>query len=433
MRASSGVIAACWASLLAGCGNDLAVTAEGLRPPVMNPVTEMNRSLRALPPPERRLAVAVYGYTDQTGQFKPADNVQSLSRAVTQGATSVLIKALQDAGDGAWFTVVEREKLDNLLKERRIIADMRERYLGERNLNPKALPPLLFAGVLLEGGIIGYDSDTRTGGAGARYLGIGGDVKYREDTVTIYLRAISTKTGEVLVSVVSHKVVVSVGVQGGAFKFVALDKILEAEAGITRNEPEQLAVQQAVEKAVYAMIVEGAARGLWAFSDKVFQAEIISKFQSELSTRPVETAARDEDKRGQGWALASGRAPSEVRPAARAPDDSRPSGRAPADTRQTEPSGETKTNTSAPPSGPAPVFRERRLAQGEPTADHVAQQGEVARMTVAQEVGERAEAVPAEFSRSLDSPPAADGAWSISIDMDASWAPAEAAGGNYGQ
>ena len=128
------------------------------------------------------MAIAVYGYTDQTGQFKPAENVQSLSRAVTQGATSVLIKALQDAGDGRWFTVVERERLDNLLKERRIIADMRERYLGEKKINPQALPPLLFAGVLLEGGIIGFDSNTKTGGAGARLLGIGGDVQYREDT-----------------------------------------------------------------------------------------------------------------------------------------------------------------------------------------------------------------------------------------------------------
>src|SRR5262245_19121969 len=121
MKMRAGVVTALCAAALAGCSSyDITAPAEGLRPPVMNPVTEMNRSLRALPSPERRLAVAVYGYTDQTGQFKPTDNVQSLSRAVTQGATSVLIKALQDAGEGAWFTVVEREKLDNLLKERRI-------------------------------------------------------------------------------------------------------------------------------------------------------------------------------------------------------------------------------------------------------------------------------------------------------------------------
>jgi curli production assembly/transport component CsgG len=283
---------------LAGCAEQLARTAkpdEGLLPPVLNPVTKTNKSLRELPPPEHRVAIAVYGYTDQTGQFKPADSVQSLSRAVTQGATSVLIKALQDAGDGRWFTVVEREKLDNLLKERRIIADMRERYLGEKELNPKALPPLLFAGVLLEGGVIGYDSNTRTGGAGARYLSIGGDVQYREDTVTMYLRAISTKTGEVMVSVVSHKTILSVGIKGSAFKFVALDKLLEIEAGITHNEPDQIAVQQAIEKAVHAMIVEGAARGIWAFADKAYQAKAIA-----TNDREQELLARVSKKAGEG-------------------------------------------------------------------------------------------------------------------------------------
>jgi curli production assembly/transport component CsgG len=271
--------------LLAGCSGPLAEYAappsEGLLPPVLNPVTRINEKLRELPPPAQRAAVAVYAYADQTGQFKPADAVQQLSRAVTQGATSVLIKALQDAGNGSWFMVVEREKLDNLLRERRIIADMRNLYLGEHKVNPTALPPLLFAGILLEGGIIGYDSNTRTGGAGARYLGIGGDVQYREDTVTVYLRVVSTKTGEVLLSVVAHKTIISVGLRGSAFKFVALDKILEAEAGFTTNEPEQIAVQQAIEKAVHTMIVEGSARNVWAFADKAYQSEAISKLDAE--------------------------------------------------------------------------------------------------------------------------------------------------------
>lgn len=276
--------------LLSGCSGWLAEYAaqpdEGILPPVLNPVTRVNETLRQLPPPDQRVAVAVYAYADQTGQFKPADTVQQLSRAVTQGATSVLIKALQDAGKGSWFMVVEREKLDNLLKERRIIADMRNLYLGERNVNPAALPPLLFAGILLEGGIIGYDSNTRTGGAGARYLGIGGDVQYREDTITVYLRAVSTKTGEVMLSVVAHKTVISVGLRGSAFKFVALDQILEAEAGVTTNEPEQIAVQQAIEKAVHAMIVEGAGRNLWAFADKAYQGQAISKLSAEQGLTP---------------------------------------------------------------------------------------------------------------------------------------------------
>jgi len=303
-----GLLLVAW--VCAGCAQNLAQTvaqpAEGLLPPVLNPITAINRSLRELPPPERKVAVAVYGYTDLTGQFKPNDTVQSLSRAVTQGATSVLIKALQDAGQGSWFTVIEREHLDNLLKERHIIADMRERYLGEKNLNAKALPPLLFAGVLLEGGIIGYDTDTKTGGLGARYLGIGGNVKFRQDTITMYLRAISTKSGEVLLSTVAHKTIVSVAIQGDAFKFVDLDKILEAEGGVTTNEPGQIAVQQAIEKAVHALIIEGASHRLWAFADKAYQTQQISRFNAEqFNSGPIAVRAEP----AAGWAASADAAP----------------------------------------------------------------------------------------------------------------------------
>jgi curli production assembly/transport component CsgG len=263
-----------------------------MMPPILNPVTELNMGLRTLPPPSQKVVVAVYNYADQTGQFKPTDNVQSLSKAVTQGATSVIIKALQDTGNGSWFTIVEREKLDNLLKERRIIAEMRKTYLGEENVNPQALPPLLFASILLEGGIIGYDSNIQTGGIGARLLGIGGDIKYRLDTITVYLRAVSTKSGQVLSSVVTHKTIASVALQGGVFKFIAVDKILEAEAGFTKNEPEQLAVQQAIEKAVYALVVEGSEQGLWAFSDKAFQNQAIGEYRSRQFSASEQASLR---------------------------------------------------------------------------------------------------------------------------------------------
>lgn len=135
--------------------------------------TQTQNLLNQLPPPQRPVAIAVYGFTDQTGQFKQVTNGQTLSRAVTQGASAMLVKALQETGNRNWFTVVERERLDNLLKERQIISEMRKRYLGEQEVDPNALPALLFAGVLLEGGIVGYDTNTVTGGAGASFLGIG--------------------------------------------------------------------------------------------------------------------------------------------------------------------------------------------------------------------------------------------------------------------
>jgi curli production assembly/transport component CsgG len=285
---------------LGGCSTEAATDklSSGILPPVVNPVTEVNQSLRDLPPPSNQVPVAVYDYADQTGQFKPSEHTQTLSRAVTQGATSILIKALQDVGDGSWFKVVEREKIDNLLKERSIITQMRMTYLGEKGINPKVLPPLVYAAIIFEGGIIGFDSNIETGGVGARLLGIGGDMKYRLDTITIYLRAVSTKTGEVLASVTTHKSIASVAVQGGVFKFVALDKILEAEAGITKNEPDQLAVQQAIEKAVYTIIVEGAEQGIWSFSDKAAQNDLIGAHKTGASPRRYASGKSATDGKG---------------------------------------------------------------------------------------------------------------------------------------
>jgi curli production assembly/transport component CsgG len=262
-------------------GTAVAMPGTGVLPPTPGAVTETSRKLRDLPPPQHPVAVAVYGYGDQTGQAKPLPQgaaVTSMSRAVTQGATSIVIKTLQDAGNGRWFTVIERERLDNLLKERRIISDMRMRYLGETGVNPDALPPLLFAGVLIDGGIIGYDSNTKTGGAGANYFGLGGDVSYSEDTVTVYLRGTSVKTGQVLLSVTASKKILSYGIEANFYRYVTFNRLLQAEVGLTRNEPGSLAVQEAIEQAVMQFIVEGSARDLWTFGDKAVQRKLIGEY-----------------------------------------------------------------------------------------------------------------------------------------------------------
>lgn len=243
--------------------------------------TRIQNALLALPAPSAKVAVAVYEFTDKTGQFKPNDTVQTLSRAITQGADTILIKALTDAGAGSWFTVVERGNLDNLLKERQIITEMRKRYLGETNVNPNALPPLLFAGVIIEGGVIGFDTNILTGGLGARFLGIGGNVEYRQNIVTIYLRAVSVKTGEVLTTVTARKAIASVLLRASFFKFVSFDDILEIEAGFTHNEPGLVAVQKAIEKGVYGLIMQGAEAGLWSFADQAVQNTLIHAYRNK--------------------------------------------------------------------------------------------------------------------------------------------------------
>jgi len=162
-------------SLLSGCATPDVLVQE----PVLPIARATQNALFELPPPAQKLDVAVYKFEDVTGQFKPADGYQDLSRAVSQGGASILVKALQDAGNREWFTVIERSNLGNLLQERKIITEMRQRYLGESKPDFKFLPPMRFAGILMEGGVIGYDSNTLTGGAGARLLGIGASAEYR--------------------------------------------------------------------------------------------------------------------------------------------------------------------------------------------------------------------------------------------------------------
>jgi curli production assembly/transport component CsgG len=275
------------AALSAGCAPQ-TVDSPISPAPLAQPQTGTQQELQALPPPAAPVAVAVYGFLDLTGQYKPSETVQTLSRAVTQGASAILVKALQDAGGRRWFTVVERERPDNVLKERQVIQEMRARYLGETRIDPQVLPPLLFAGVLFEGGVIGYDSNVMTGGAGARFLGIGASTEYRLDVVTVYLRAVSVKTGEVLNTVVARKKIASAALQGGAFKFVDFQELLEIEAGVTTNEPAEIALRQAIEKAVYGMIVEGSRLGMWRFADPAAAAPVIEAYRRE--TTPPEFA-----------------------------------------------------------------------------------------------------------------------------------------------
>lgn len=282
----SRIAAACLlAATLGGCAT---VTEHGrtlfpeTRPEAYIPdKTQTQVLLGRLPAPTRPIAVAVYGFVDQTGQYKPSEVGQTLSRAVTQGGGSILVKALQDAGNRQWFTIVERESLRNLLNERQIIREMRERYLGEQGVNPQALPALLFAGVLLEGGIVGYDTNTVTGGAGAAFLGIGGRTEYRQDTVTVYLRAVSVRTGEVLTSVTASKTIASQSLGANAFRYVGFKELLQAEAGYTTNEPDQVALQQAIEKAVYSLVLEGVDLKLWEFADAEAGWPLLHEYKRE--------------------------------------------------------------------------------------------------------------------------------------------------------
>lgn len=213
-----------------------------------------------LPAPLRKTVVAVYKFRDQTGQYKPQANGASFSTAVTQGATTVLIRALEDS---KWFEPIERENLGNLLNERKIIRSTRQEYAEQTGQKQPNLPSLLFAGVILEGGIISYDANIITGGAGLRYFGAGASGQYRQDRVTVYLRAVSTNTGKVLKTVYTSKTILSQQIDASLFQFVDFKRLLETETGFTYNEPSEMAVKDAIEKSVQALVYEGFDEHLW--------------------------------------------------------------------------------------------------------------------------------------------------------------------------
>ena len=216
------------------------------------------------PIPEVKPIVAVYpsSFTDQTGQRKSNSEFALFSTAVTQAPHTLLIRALKHASDGEFFRVVERVGLDNLTKERQLIRSAREIYAKDET--EKNVPPLLFAGVLLEGAVISYDSNLSTGGIGARYLGIGTSIQYREDNITVSLRMVSVATGEILIEVLSQKTIFSYGKSEDVFRFIEMGtELVEIELGNSRNESTTIALSKAIEGAVLELINVGYDRSFW--------------------------------------------------------------------------------------------------------------------------------------------------------------------------
>ena len=263
-------------ALLQGCSIREPLPADQ-HPPTLTR-TSTYEDLLALPRPKGPLVAAVYGFRDQTGQYKPTP-ASSFSTAVTQGAASMLVDAMQASG---WFVVLEREGLQNVLTERKIIRA--SQAAGCRAQHPVRTASLLAANIIMEGAIVAYETNVRSGGQGARYLGIGVSQEYRVDQVTVNLRAIDVRSGRVLSNVMTTKTIFSIGRSANVYKFIEFKELLEAEAGYTTNEPAQLCVLSAIEAAVAHLIAQGVERRLWQTAEgNGSDHPALSKYLSKLN------------------------------------------------------------------------------------------------------------------------------------------------------
>ena len=262
MKILATILALCW---ITGCATMQPENVKiGQEPFVTASTTSV--LLAQIPPLDQpKITIAVYSFPDLTGQRKPNSKFSLLSTAVPQGSEVWVIQALKTVGNGEWFQVVERGGLDNLVKERQLIRSTRELYDGESDVKNQ-LKPLKFAGLIIEGGIVGYDTNITSGGAGARYFGIGMSEQYRTDQVTVSIRLVAVQTGEILLTTSATKTIASYSSGGDVFRFLDMStKALEIETGVATNEPVNYAIRTTIEHAIHNLIYEGIDKGLWSF------------------------------------------------------------------------------------------------------------------------------------------------------------------------
>jgi len=258
---------------------DLALTQDIKPSSVLDLQSE---ELKNLPPASVMPTVAIYpnSFKDLTGQRRSNSTFALFSTAITQAPEAFLIRAFKHTANGKFFRVVERVGLDDLTKERQLIRSTRKEFKEDNKMKP-----LLFAGLLVQGGVISYEANLRSGGAGARYLGIGNSKQYREDTVTISLRLVSVSTGEVLMETLVSKSIISTSVSQDVFRFIETGtELVEIEGGVAENESVSIALQKAIETGVLNIINIGIERGYWKYenikiNEPVCDAECIANIR----------------------------------------------------------------------------------------------------------------------------------------------------------
>jgi curli production assembly/transport component CsgG len=227
-------------------------------PPMVDQQSEFDNLSSLAPPKGEPIVVGVYNFTDQTGQRLVTERpVSEMSTALPQGMSSILVQELQRAAGGKLYRVVERENIEALLTERRIVV---------ASLPPEQasqLTPLLVPGIFLTGGAVSYDRNITQNVRGLGFKSVNGVKEVATDQVGVILRAVSVKTGEVLASVHARKSVMSArdGVSG---MFILDHDVLAFDVGGSANEPVSLALRMAIAAAVLELTQEGITKGWWS-------------------------------------------------------------------------------------------------------------------------------------------------------------------------
>ena len=279
------------ALLVSACSNILPSTVRSNAR--VTPATDVTRALTHLPEPRSKIAVAVYGLRDQTGQYRSSPD-SPYSTAVTQGAATMLVEALRESG---WYLPVEREGLQNLLTERRIVRAIESPTdKGKPVVN---LPNLMPASMIIEGGITAYESNVRTGGKGLSLLGVGADTQYRVDQVTVGLRSVDIRSGQVLNAVAVTKTIYSFKIDAQAYRFISYKHLLQGETGFTTNEPAQLAVREAIEAAVVHLTARGVRDRFFELKDdRDWNNPVLQSYLKEDQNNLTGEVPIDEDEEG---------------------------------------------------------------------------------------------------------------------------------------
>lgn len=233
------------------------------KPEIVRPTLQ---ALLEIPIPRQKAVVAVYDFPDLTGQRKPSSKMALFSTAVTQGANSYVLDALSYVSDGNFFTVLDRSSssLNNLSKERQIIKNQRVAVEGS---GATKLPPLLFAGLILEGQIVSYDSSILSGGNGFRIKGFSPATnQWRVDTVEVSMRLVLTQTGETISNITVKKEILSASVSRDVWRFWEQGtELIELETGYTQTEATGYAIRSAIELGLYKLIEEGKSQKFWDY------------------------------------------------------------------------------------------------------------------------------------------------------------------------